>query len=352
MIRVGIIGSGNIVRTRHLPALRTLRHLARVVGISDTHADRAGELARAFSIPRFDSNKPDSIEAISWMAGVDALVVATPPPTHGTLVNQALALNKHVLVEKPFVVDLAQGVSAIAAAQERGLVLAVNHNFQFSRGFTKLGDALLHNRLGELRGVYSLQLSNDARRLPAWSETLPLGLFYDESPHVFYLLAAFADAFPCLVSSYMLHASNGTRTTPHLLSLELNAGTLPGSIHIDFESPICEWVFAVLGDRGIGFVDLFRDIYTYLPNDGQHLMREVLTSSGLATVQHWRGFVQNGWSYLRSSLLYGFDTIYRNFFSAINTSDPSVVARHSGSVGLQVNQLQYDVVAAARQPQA
>ena len=84
------------------------------------------------------------------------------------------------------------------------------------------------------------------------------------------------------------------------MSLELTCGALPASIHIDFESPICEWVFAVMGDRGIGYVDLFRDIYAYLPNDGQHLMREVLTSSGLATFQHWRG--SSKWLVLSAAL--------------------------------------------------
>ncbi len=132
------------------------------------------------------------------------------------------------------------------------------------------------------------------------------------------------------------------------MSLELTCGALPASIHIDFESPICEWVFAVMGDRGIGYVDLFRDIYAYLPNDGQHLMREVLTSSGLATFQHWRGFIQNGWSYLRHSLLYGFDTVYRNFIAAIESSDAARVAQHSAMDGLAVNRLQHHIVELAQ----
>jgi scyllo-inositol 2-dehydrogenase (NADP+) len=315
-----------------------------VAGISDSHADRAAALAKLHSIPQADVNPPDSIAGIRWLDDVDALVIATPPLSHGTLVNQALALGKHVLVEKPYVVNLAEGESAINEAERRGLILCVNHNFQFSRGFTKLTTDLESTRLGTVRGIYSLQLSNDTRRLPAWSETLPLGLFYDESPHVFYLVRRYAGEPVSVRSVFASPPSDARKTTPHALTLELTGLTAPASIHIDFESPICEWFFAVLGDRGIGFVDLFRDIYSYLPNDGRHLMREVFTTSGLATLAHWKGFLSNGWAYVRHSLFYGFDAIYKNFATAIESSDPEAIAAHSASAGLAVNRLQRSVV--------
>lgn len=347
MIRLGIIGSGNIVRTRHIAAIRALPASAQIAGISDTHAERARDLARTYNIPRAESNPADSLAEISWIDDVDAVVIGTPPFAHGSLVRQALARGKHVLVEKPFVVDLPEGRAAIALAAERNLVLAVNHNFQFSRGFTRLQRDLDAGRPGTIRGIYSLQLSNDKRRLPAWSERLPFGLFYDESPHVFYLLRRFGGKNIALKSAYRAPSSDPNKTTPHVLNLELDCDGIPASIHIDFESPICEWYFAVLGERGIGYVDLFRDIYAFLPHDGQHLMREVLRTSSLATRQHWRGFVQNGWSYLRHRLLYGFDTIYRNFFEAIERGDPARVAEHSGEEGLAVNELQHTTIDAA-----
>lgn len=344
MLRLGIIGGGNIVRTRHLPAIRSLAKHARVVGISDTHSERAAQVARIHSIPAAASNSGFTLQDISWLRDVDALVIATPPLSHGALINQALACGKHVLVEKPFVVDLDEGRRAIGLAKQRGLILAVNHNFQFSRGFAALQRDLSSRRLGALRSVYSVQLSNDKRRLPTWSEQLPLGLFYDESPHVFYLLRRFAGKHVALRSTYCLPSADPSKRTPRFLTLELEGDGLPASVHINFESPICEWLFAMIGDRGIGYVDLFRDIYCYLPHDGQHLMREVLTTSGLATVQHWRGFVNNGWSYMRHSLFYGFDTVYMNFLRAAASGDASYVAMHSALDGLAVNELQHAVV--------
>lgn len=343
MIRLGIVGSGNIVRTRHLPAIRSLGTRAAVVGISDAHRERADDLARKYGIPHACSNG-ETLDDIAWIGDVDAVIVATPPFSHGSLVLQALAAGKHVLVEKPFVLDLDEGRRAIELAAQRGAILAVNHNFQFSRGFTTLRERVTGGALGTLRAVYSVQLSNDQRRLPAWSERLPLGLFYDESPHVFYLLRRFTGCDPELRSVYCVKPSDPRKATPHSLDLQLDCGGVPASLHIDFESPICEWFFALVGDKGIGYVDLFRDIFTYLPSDGQHLMREVLATSSSATLQHWRGFVLNGLSYVRNRLFYGFDAVYENFLSAVESRDLARVRLHDGAAGLAVNLLQHAVV--------
>lgn len=347
MIRLGIIGGGNIVRTRHLAAIASFGSRIHVAGISDTHRERADDLARRHAIARAGANADTGLSDVPWMDEVDAVLVATPPFAHGQLVLAALERGKHVLVEKPFVLDLDEGRRAIELAQRRGLILAVNHNFQYSRAFTNLRADLERERLGRVRGAYSLQLSNDQRRLPAWSERLPLGLFYDESPHVFYLLRAFAGRDTVLRSAYCVAPSDPRKTTPHVLDLQLTSDTVPASIHIDFESPICEWTFVLLGERGLGCVDLFRDIYTYLPHDGQHLMREVLATSGLATLAHWRGFAHNGWSYVRHRLYYGFDRIYANFIDAVESGDPSHVADHDGAEGLAVNLLQHAAVDSA-----
>src|SRR2546421_243221 len=46
--------------------------------------------------------------------------------------------------------------------------------------------------LGKITGIDAVQLGNPRRRLPEWYEELPLGLFYDESPHLLYLMQSIA----------------------------------------------------------------------------------------------------------------------------------------------------------------
>lgn len=63
---------------------------------------------------------------------VDAVVIATPISTHHPLSMQALAAGKHVFVEKPMAVSVAQCDEMRAAAQAAGRVLMVGHTFVYS----------------------------------------------------------------------------------------------------------------------------------------------------------------------------------------------------------------------------
>ncbi|HUF16006.1 MAG TPA: Gfo/Idh/MocA family oxidoreductase [Acidimicrobiia bacterium] len=59
---------------------------------------------------------------------VEAVIVATPHSTHADLVVEASAAGKHVFVDKPFTLDVAEAKRAIAAAETAGVVLQVGHN--------------------------------------------------------------------------------------------------------------------------------------------------------------------------------------------------------------------------------
>lgn len=116
--RLAIIGSGNIVSTRHLPALYHHK-LFDVIGILDIHGKRSIELAKKYSIPHSDSYKKyKSLNSIRWFRNVDAVIVATPPFEHGVMVKQSLLAGKHVLVEKPFVTDIAEGKELLSLAKQ------------------------------------------------------------------------------------------------------------------------------------------------------------------------------------------------------------------------------------------
>ena len=69
---------------------------------------------------------------------------------------------------------------------------------------------------------------------------------------------------------------------------------IPVTLSLHFESPISEWHVTVLGDRALGDVDVFRDIYVRLPNDGEHSSLSVLRTSIAATWAHWSQHVTNG----------------------------------------------------------
>ncbi|HUI06889.1 MAG TPA: Gfo/Idh/MocA family oxidoreductase [Verrucomicrobiae bacterium] len=349
-LKLALIGAGNIMQTRHLPALVSAgQNRFELVGLVDRTREKCERVARQFGIPQWAvCGESKQFGSIPWLVDAEAVIIATPPKQHAPIVRSCLSLGRHVLVEKPFVTDLAEGRTIIDSAAKGALVLAVNQNFQFSQSFHKLQQLIATGELGMVKSFYCVQFSNDTRRLPVWGDDLPLGLFYDESPHVFYLLRRFGGGDVTVKDVTVVGSTTG-KNTPQVLNVAVEVNGLPGTVYCNFESPICEWLFIVFGTRRCGVVDMFRDILTVLPNDGRHLMKEVFTSSFLATAQHWRGFIANGFRYVRHRLHYGTDVTHANFHQAITTGDQRVLWNMTGQDGLKVNATQHAVVSLARQ---
>jgi len=93
------------------------------------------------------------------LASADAIVIATPAATHEQLVRRALATGKHVFVEKPLCLDLAEAGTLSALARAQGRTLMVGHLLLYHPAFQALKAAFDAGRLGQLRYVYSTRLS-------------------------------------------------------------------------------------------------------------------------------------------------------------------------------------------------
>jgi len=81
---------------------------------------------------------------------VQGLLVATPHSTHATLVEQAAAARKHVFVEKPLTLTVAEGKRAVEAAEEAGIVLQVGHNRRRQPAIRRLKSMVENRQLGVL----------------------------------------------------------------------------------------------------------------------------------------------------------------------------------------------------------
>jgi hypothetical protein len=99
----------------------------------------------------------------------------------------------------------------------------------------------------------------------------------------------------------------------------MRAGDVPVSIQMNFEAPVSEWHVAVMGEKGMGVVDLFRDIAVFTPNDGDHKAREVIRTSASATWHHWLGYLRSGPGHMLGNLRYGNDQVFGRFYDAILT---------------------------------
>lgn len=113
MIRVAAIGHGDIARRQHFADLQALGDRARLVAIAGR--DRVGleRTARQFDVPHWYAD-PDELLA---RADVDAVMVLTPPDSHGGFAARAITAGKHVLVEKPLVLTFAEASDLLATLE-------------------------------------------------------------------------------------------------------------------------------------------------------------------------------------------------------------------------------------------
>jgi scyllo-inositol 2-dehydrogenase (NADP+) len=309
-LRVASVGAGWVTTSRHIPALRQSKR-CQLVGIIDKHIDKAQSVAMRFSLP----NWSDSLDA-AWVNEVQAFTVGTPPKDHFEVANYLLDKGKHVLLEKPMCLTVTEGELLTAKAQSLGLTLAVVHNFQFARSAARARSLLVSGQLGRVIGLHGLQLSSPRRRLPCWHEELPLGLFYDESPHLLYLLRSFGQG-PLKLRWASIIPSSRASSTPAVVQAEFTAGDIPATLFMNFEAPVSEWHLMIFAEEGALIIDIFRDILIVLPSDHRHTATDIIRSSLAMLIGHGTGFVRSGLGFLTGKLLYGNAEVIERFFNAI-----------------------------------
>lgn len=315
-IRVAAFGAGWVTTERHVPSMRADGGYD-IVALVDRHGPRAAAAAAQLRIPHScEASRPSDLK---FLEELDAITCGTGPLEHYAVIKDALERNKSVITEKPFTMTVEEGEELRALARERALTLAVVHNFQFARSVARLRRWVAAGRIGAPRGIWAVQLSNRKRRLPAWFQELPLGLFYDESPHLIYLARALAGRPLEPVSATITPSTVGESRTPAQIAVQLRAGAMPVTLQMNFEAPLSEWHVLIFGDEGLAMLDVFRDIAVHLPNDRSHGPLEVLRTSLAGTFGHWTGYPRSGVGHLRKTLRYGNEEVFRRFRLAVTT---------------------------------
>jgi predicted dehydrogenase len=152
-LRVGVIGYGywgpNVVRNfSELPG-------AEVVAVSDLSPERL-ELAQARN-PTV-SVTTDHQDLLAHPE-IDAIVVATPVATHYRLGNEVLQAGKHLLMSKPLTDNSDSAGRLVRAAEERNLVLMVDHTFLYTGAVRKLRELVDAGSLGRLQYYDSVRIN-------------------------------------------------------------------------------------------------------------------------------------------------------------------------------------------------
>jgi predicted dehydrogenase len=148
---VGILGAGMVARY-HRQAVEACADLgARLVGVGHPDPARADGIAADFGAPRLDP------AALIAHPAVDIVCICTPSGRHAAEAIAAARAGKHVLVEKPMALSLADADAMIAAAAESGVRLGVVLQRRAEPQFQRLRAAVAAGELGDLTlGVLSM----------------------------------------------------------------------------------------------------------------------------------------------------------------------------------------------------
>ena len=121
----------------------------------DARAEARERYARAFPSARFTGE----LEDLLGDPELDAVVLATPVPSHAALAERVLRAGKHCFVEKPLAQSVADAERAVAAAEESGRTLMVGHLLEYHPGVRMLADMVGAGELGDPYYMYSQRLN-------------------------------------------------------------------------------------------------------------------------------------------------------------------------------------------------
>jgi predicted dehydrogenase len=152
-VRVGVVGLGywgpNLARNFAAIDGCELRWLC------DSDASARERLAASFPGARTS----DQLDQLLADDELDAVVLATPVPTHAELAVRVARAGKHCFVEKPLATNAADAEAAVAAAASAGKLLMVGHLLEYHPAVTRLKQLVDEGELGSLYYLYGNRLN-------------------------------------------------------------------------------------------------------------------------------------------------------------------------------------------------
>jgi len=149
MIRWGILGTAQINR-RLIPAIRAARR-SELVAVASRDRARADTYAREWSIPR----GIEGYQALLDDPSIDAVYIPLPNSDHVPWTLAAIAAGKHVLCEKPLVLDPADVDRIAAAAAAAGVVVEEGFMYRHEPLTAKVTELVSSGAIGTVRAVVS-----------------------------------------------------------------------------------------------------------------------------------------------------------------------------------------------------
>lgn len=217
MLKVGLIGSGNIARNVHIPGWAKLGSNARITAISDISPE-ATELAAA----KIATETGDQAEiytdyhTLIREADIEAVDICLPHHLHADAILAAVDAGKHILCEKPMCISLAEADEICAAVDRAGITYMSGHDELFYPAIVAAKSLLDQGLLGTPYIIRSTEFPQNLRpaaipgrppgktAMTGWRasrETMGGGVLIDKGYHPTYILLYLAGSEPVEVTA-------------------------------------------------------------------------------------------------------------------------------------------------------
>ena len=247
----GLIGCGGAGTNRHLPAVRANPRTS-LRGVCDLDEERAVSVADDNDVASYTD-----AEAMIESEGLDAVSVATPPPTHRDVLDDIVETGVDILVEKPFATtadDAREILEQVGASQ---IVTEVNNQL-FKPVVRRAGEAVDRGAVGTVRQVYTHSSLPDLEHFlnshPDWITSIPGSVFGENLPHWIYLTRRFMGNSREVKTQVL-----GSTTHPDInfdeIFAQLQGEDANGEIRMVVDATSSDFV-VVVGDEGSLIVDL------------------------------------------------------------------------------------------------
>jgi predicted dehydrogenase/acetyltransferase-like isoleucine patch superfamily enzyme len=236
-IRVAVVGCGHWGRN----VVRAFSELGSLAAVVDNDATRSDDLAAQYAVVG------SSFDAVLDDPNIDAVAIAAPAVAHHPLAADALRAGKHVFVEKPLALAVADAEDLCALAARAGRVLMVGHLLQYHPAFLRLRDLVDAGVLGRARYLYSNRLNLGRFRREE-------NILWSFAPHDISMILSLVGEEPKEVSAvggWFLRDSVADVTTTHL--------SFPGGerahVFVSWLHPYKEQRLVVVGDEAMAVFD-------------------------------------------------------------------------------------------------
>lgn len=324
-VRVGLIGS-QFVSTIHAESLQRCA-AAELVGVASPTPGHAEALARRFGIPRAFTDYRELLA----LPELDLVVVGVPNHLHCQIALDAAAAGKHIVMEKPLCLNLAEADRMIAAARAAGVKLMYAEELCFAPKYVRLKQLLDGGALGRPTLIKQSEKHDGPHAAHFWDvERSGGGVTMDMGCHAIqffrWMLNGARITSVYAQMSTLVHGDKTRGDDNAILILEFEDGTVALAEESWTKLGGMDDRAEVHGSKGVAYADLLHGnaIETYSLEGYDYAVEKAGSTRGWSFTIY-----EEAWNY-------GFPQELAHFVDCVRYDRPPLVTGEDGRVVLEV----------------